>query len=206
MLVLIFGCVERQVPHAGADPVFALVGAHAVLPCAGCHGLGTPERLPTDCASCHAPPDPGHHPGDPCDACHTPSGWAAVATTDPTTIPTDEPSEHPPTGPDALCWDCHEEDRKSADHYTDPDRWDCAPCHLQTSWDAGQVEHPVRTPHGGADASTGVVACASCHPSGPPAYVCSDCHASIFPHYGAASAPGPAADLACLGCHPTGIE
>lgn len=187
-------CVEKVVPHAGEDPVFALDGAHATLPCASCHGEATPRELPTACSACHVEdlPGPDHFWGQECARCHVTSSWAEVETT----TPPPTTSGHPETPPDALCMDCHEVDRRSPTHYTDPEPWDCAPCHQQSGWSDAPIAHPARTPHGGSGA------CEGCHPASPPAFVCSSCHAAIFPHFGGASAPGAAADATCLGCHP----
>lgn len=207
---LLIGCVGTVVPHGGPEPSFPLVGAHARAPCAACHGAGTPHALPGACAACHADdvPAPDHNPGQDCGVCHDPEGWAggaappqATSPAPPTVpAPTTTVFEHVYTPPDQPCADCHEADRLSSSHFTSPEPWDCGPCHAQSAWSDGPIVHPARTPHG-----SGVVACADCHPAKPPAAVCSDCHADIFPHYGGATEPGPAADATCLGCHPAAM-
>lgn len=199
-------CVGTTVPHGGSNPAFPLTGAHALAPCAACHGEGTPHTLPDACSACHADdvPSPTHNPGQDCGLCHEPAGW--TWTVSPTTVPGTEPTEpgsntsgfvHPYTPPETGCAECHEPDRLSTSHFTAPVPWDCGPCHSQTAWSDSPVVHPVRTPHG-----DGVLACSDCHPAGPPVAVCSDCHAAIFPHFGGANTPGPAADSTCLSCHP----
>lgn len=222
--VFVVEACKKRLPHGGEDPLYPLRGLHAAVPCEGCHGPGTPSSLPITCIECHVDdrPAPDHHPGQDCAQCHTEAGWdVGVTPTETGTLPptgetglTTEPTDiHASLPADQLCWDCHEVDRKDATHYADPDpllTWDCGPCHATTGWLDDLVLHPARTPHGtysGGQAQpegSWVVACATCHPSSLDQFDCSTCHASIFPHYGDAQKPGPAADASCLICHENG--
>jgi len=229
-------CGSKEVPHAGENPLYSLSGAHKGLPCEDCHGpltgCNSPQKLPTQCISCHqqdTPVDATHSAaiGQDCISCHDTTSWTDQSTTAPPeetgsppdtdtdtdtqTDPTD-PFVHPDVDPNEVCWDCHESVRPE-NHHDNPEKWDCGPCHDQVDfYDSNHIEHPVRTPHGekahGLEqpASAWVVACDGCHPSSPPAYVCSDCHEAIFPHtaYGGPATGGAAADQTCLGCHPIG--
>ncbi|MCB9696895.1 MAG: hypothetical protein H6738_08980 [Alphaproteobacteria bacterium] len=216
---------SKRLPHGGDNPLYPLIGNHAAVPCEGCHGPGTPQTLPTACIDCHDDdrPAPSHYPGQDCAECHTPEGWLVGVTTVPTTgetgittpTHTGETTGHPTVAPDQLCWDCHETDRKDDTHYKDATvaakSWDCGPCHTQkTGWLDGLVQHPARTPHASYVANaetprnTWVVACDTCHPDSLATFDCERCHTAIYPHYGDASKPGPAANASCLGCHPYG--
>jgi len=223
---VVVGCSSKEVPHSGENPLYSLTGAHQGLPCEECHGpltgCNSPQKLPTQCIACHASdvPEPDHYTGQDCVGCHTTTAWGELATTpytgetgtgpvtDPQTVDTTGPFVHDPEDPNEVCWDCHEQDRP-ADHSVSPEKWDCGPWHDQVAWSDPQTDHPVRTPHGekkhGLEqpADQWVVACEGCHPSSPPAFVCSDCHGDIFPHttFGGPAAPGAAADQTCLGCH-----
>ena len=70
------------------DAGFALAGAHAKVPCAGCHdadrraGEEAARRqpgssAPRDCAGCHEDPHTGAL-GSGCTSCHSPAGWQAT--------------------------------------------------------------------------------------------------------------------------------
>lgn len=220
------GSCSKRLPHGGEDPLYPLRGLHAAVPCEGCHGPGTPKELPTACIDCHNQdkPSPDHHPNVNCGNCHTEYGWdvgvgTATGETGLPTIITDTDTQttttstHPPFPPDEPCWDCHEDERKDADHYTDPDPllwWDCGSCHELDSWADHPIVHPARTPHGTYSAGTPtepsqwVVACADCHVTSYAESDCSTCHLDIFPHYGDAQEPGSIADASCLVCHEYG--
>jgi hypothetical protein len=73
------------VDHATLGNGFDLLGAHAVAPCASCHGipgyalLFPPPAGPNDCLACHQTDFASAHSGSgyptDCAACHTVSGW-----------------------------------------------------------------------------------------------------------------------------------
>lgn len=212
-LILAAACSSPQVPHAGDNPLFALEGAHALLPCATCHGPGTPTAQPTDCIGCHDAdrPTPDHYAGEDCVGCHTAVAWTDIigsqppdtgttptdTDTTPTDTDTDVPFEHPATDETTLCGTCHEADRKDADHYPESD---CAVCHTPEAGFASPTGiHPVIVPH----EADQIHVCSECHPGGDTTdFDCGTCHSAIFPHYAPANAPGDAANAACLGCHP----
>jgi hypothetical protein len=226
----------RYLPHGGSKPLFPLLGQHAFVPCEGCHGPGKPQEEPTACIDCHNAdrPSPNHHPGENCAECHTEEGWdvgvdthTGVTTPTPThtgTVITTDPI-HDALGPEQLCWECHETDREAgppttalslAGHYSDPVAeqytwWDCGPCHETDTWTNAAYDHPCRTPHGSlahpTDPAAWVVACADCHTGGDTSVTdCVTCHATIFPHFGVASAAdvGPTGTECTAACHPTG--
>ncbi len=223
----------KLLPHGGEKPTYPLVGRHAFVPCEGCHGPGTPQPESKVCIECHNQdrPSPNHNPGQNCgDAgCHTPDGWlygvvdtghtGGVTPHTGTPEHTGTPPDpiHDALAPDQLCWECHEVDRKDPLHYADPAQpaehaWDCGPCHGTRDWATELFGHPCRTPHGSKSSpplapADWVVACADCHTGGNTAVTdCVTCHATIFPHYGVASAGdvGPTGTECTAACHPTG--
>ena len=64
--------------HVFSD--FPLLGAHARVDCAGCHGTTHQYRgTPRDCAACHAAKDPHRGQlGRACQTCHTTDAWKPV--------------------------------------------------------------------------------------------------------------------------------
>jgi hypothetical protein len=64
---------------------FPLDGAHAPVPCAGCHGGGADSLIfvtaPPACAACHEAEDPhgGQFPGRSCDRCHSTAAFTIGA-------------------------------------------------------------------------------------------------------------------------------
>lgn len=117
---------------------------------------------------------------------------------------TDPAFDHSGLAPDTQCQTCHEKDRDTPDHN---EGWDCSPCHTPTAWDDRPVQHPIRTPHGVDE----IVACADCHPSGPPAADCVTCHLPdklSTQHYTVSPNPDPDDSQfpgTCIdACHPTG--
>ncbi len=210
------GCQGKQLAHTGENPTYPLRGLHAAAPCVGCHGEGTPGKLPTACIDCHDDdrPDANHHVGQDCYGCHVEDGWDIVETTTPTgdtgtpTDPTPTPGfDHSGLPSTQLCWDCHEVDRKDAAHYADADpllSWDCQGCHTATAWDWEPIVHPTRIPHGGRNSSdcgptepsTWAVGCDGCHPNGTDTFVCFACHVDVH--------EGNYGEDFCLGCHTNG--
>lgn len=149
----------------------------------------------------------------PSDTGTTPSTPSSETGTPPTTGETGiEEFEHAVIDEGTLCWNCHENDRKDALHYGDPDptrAWDCGPCHNTVSWSDGAWQHPVKTPHGTSSSLTPtspsdwIVACSACHtePADFAQFECLACHVAedpnFVPHYNAA-------DDECLACHASG--
>jgi hypothetical protein len=151
-------CTKR-LPHGGEEPVYPLRGLHAAVPCEGCHGPGTPQKLPNLCIDCHEDdrPDPDHYVAQNCSPCHTEDGWHLVdpTTTRDTAVPPTPTGDTGPTittppdpnhegiTPDMLCMLCHEVDRPatptpgSPTHYyneVEARRSDCGPCHGLRDW------------------------------------------------------------------------
>ncbi|MEQ1569252.1 MAG: hypothetical protein ABMA64_26685 [Myxococcota bacterium] len=236
-LVGVLSCTQL-IPHGGKNPEFRLLGKHTGLACESCHGASrgcdrAPTALATACIDCHTEdrPDPNHHSGVDCANCHVEDGWEIIVTyttptptppdsgtpigTDTATTPTTIP-EHQGLSDSQVCMQCHEPDRSSLDHYTDPDpllTWDCGPCHTLRDWAEDTYEHPARTPHGTytdnaatpiEDPALWVVACVTCHPTELTSYDCETCHYDIYPHYGDSQKPGPASNAACMVCHIAG--
>ncbi|GMV39093.1 MAG: hypothetical protein AMXMBFR64_08090 [Myxococcales bacterium] len=64
----------RGLPPAHEPSGWPLVGKHAPVACADCHGTDLGRRVETACASCHADPHAGRFGGD-CARCHDERGW-----------------------------------------------------------------------------------------------------------------------------------
>ncbi len=113
-------------PHALTD--FALQGAHAAVPCAGCHKPGRKYReQPSGCVDCHADDEPHDgRLGRDCGGCHAVQGWERVR------------FEHSKTSfaltgrhADATCDACHMGNRY------DGTPAQCAACHTPDDVHAG---------------------------------------------------------------------
>lgn len=77
LLASLFGIPPHQVAFPPGSPgavhaFYPLVGAHAALDCAACHGSGQYAGTPTICSSCHSQDTPPNHFIGECSACHTP--------------------------------------------------------------------------------------------------------------------------------------
>ena len=215
------GCKGKEVAHSGESPLYPLRGEHVAVACAACHGPGTPGAISSACIDCHEADRPGsdHYAGQDCVSCHTEYGWWDVDTlVTPTGTTGDTGTTEPtPTGFDhsglpetQLCWDCHEEDRKDANHYADAAQdpafwWDCSGCHFPApGWLTDVNVHPVRLPHGSTtdpcDAptpeNTWLTGCLGCHPTpgSYTTYVCfGACHVGVH--------DGSYSEDICTTCH-----
>lgn len=189
------GCAACHSPQGWSDVSgfdhaatgFALVGAHARVACASCHGdagrgPGRFEGLATSCRGCHADESPhgDQFRGQECTACHGNATWgttpnfshartgfaltgahASIACA----------SCHPGSGPrrqfegvaHASCNTCHEDAHEGAFGS------DCATCHTTTGWpqmsasfDADRFDHEAHTGFALVGAH-GRIECRSCH-------------------------------------------
>lgn len=190
--------------HAFTD--YPLVGAHARVVCAGCHGKAPKYRgTSTNCADCHGKTDPHRSQlGRNCQGCHGVEGWKQL-----------KPFDHQKTGftltgahANVRCLSCHVAQRWKglgtscgACHAKDDAHKgargpDCATCHNSSDWKSTRFDHSATGfPLIGAHAATG---CATCH--GPnnavkkPARTCNGCHVRDDVHKGQNGAT-------CENCH-----
>ena len=181
--------------HAFSD--FPLLGAHARVDCAGCHGKTHNYRgTAHDCAACHAAKDPHRGQlGRACQTCHTPAAWKPVT----------GGFNHAATGfaltgahRATTCMGCHAGQRWKGlptscvschakdDAHKGSRGTQCAQCHTTTGWKEATFDHattgfPLIGGH--AEAS-----CASCHGVGntirKPSQTCFTCHARDDTHKG----------------------
>ena len=107
----------------------------------------------TDCQSCHNNQRPANHFSGQCSLCHTPTAWANAVFNHQAVGATD-------------CISCHI-NRRPANHFDGQ----CSTCHTTSAWLPANFNHTFPMNHHGAN---GV--CATCHPSGPPAWTCFNCH------------------------------
>jgi len=147
-----FSWSPARIRHARFWP---LRGAHATADCSGCHAGGRYGGTPTTCAECHATqaaavtePDHRELVSEPCETCHTESGWAPTRA-----------GWHEAYFPIArgdhrglACADCHAGGSLAA--------VTCTACHAHTRARMDS-EHDDRTGYQYEDA-----ACLGCHPRG----------------------------------------
>lgn len=107
----------------------------------------------TNCQSCHNNQRPANHFSGQCSLCHTPTSWANAVFNHQAVGATD-------------CVSCHI-NRRPANHFDGQ----CSTCHTTSAWLPANFNHTFPMNHHGAN---GV--CATCHPSGPPAWTCFNCH------------------------------
>jgi hypothetical protein len=205
---------------------FPLVGGHAGVPCASCHGSGHYQGLPSTCVSCHQDDysrttNPNHASSSfplSCDDCHTIDDWR------PATFDHDL-SRFPLTGAhvQADCAACHVGGRFTgtptdcdACHQSDYDRTtnpnhrasafptECEGCHETDAWrparfDHGRTRFPLTGAHRGAP-------CTGCHAGGRYSGTPTDCFAchqddyngTVNPNHRSAGLPAQ-----CQACHST---
>ena len=163
---------------------YALLGAHATLPCTACHINNVFKGTPAQCYSCHAADfnnsnNPPHVklglPRD-CAICHSTSDWT-VATFDHTLY-----AHYPLTGKHATvpcaqchtnnnynntptdCYSCHKADFQGTNnppHVSGGFPTDCSLCHTTSGWTTSTFDHSkTKFPLTGAHTT---VACAQCH-------------------------------------------
>lgn len=174
-----------------AEAGFALVGAHAVVPCDVCHTRR--DDAPPDfatastCQSCHADDSPHGRQFDgpdgtaACADCHATDAWSAAAFDHDARTgfaltgahaaaecascharPADASAAWSFAGLEATCASCHADDSPHAGQFDGPDGVaDCATCHDTAAFTLARFDHE-RTAFPLAGAHASV-ACASCH-------------------------------------------
>ncbi len=185
---LLLGCGRIEVARGGH---FGLLGQHAELGCADCHGEA-PGPLPSSCDGCHEAQRPAVHlPGD-CAPCHTEAGWQGGRLAHASFPLTGGHRDlacaachlSEPWGRDPACEACHEADRPSPH-----DPASCVGCHGIDSW--LDVDHDFFPLVGGH-----AISCGACHADGYEGAdpTCASCHAGDLP-------PGHFQG-GCGACHP----
>ena len=206
--------------------MFKLTGAHAILPCASCHGNGVFQGLQTQCVSCHlrqytTATNPVHTPSafpQDCQTCHTTTAWQPAGfdhskTQFPllgahATVPCASCHKNGIyVGTSTLCDACHETDFVSTTnpaHVAGGFPRQCEVCHSVTDWQSAHFDHSKTAfPLTGAHASQ---PCTACHANnvfvGTPTD-CYSCHANDFGH--ATDPPHVAGGFShiCTTCHTT---
>lgn len=176
--------------HPTVAQGFALVGAHAALPCSACH-TATLDPLfqpagQDDCLTCHASDAaaaPVDHSAFPttCTTCHTTDAWpgatgdhvllsggfplrGAHTALDCQTCHTGAGFDLPwtPTGPDD-CQSCHAADAAAAtpSHAGFPAT--CTTCHSESAWPGAVVDHPAVSGGFALVGTHATLACETCH-------------------------------------------
>jgi hypothetical protein len=163
---------REQFNHA--DSNYPLRGAHASVPCEGCHVAGKPWREAAhDCIACHRKEDPHDGKlGRECAVCHEPGAWEHVSYDhEKTAFPLHERhaevacvschfgNRYKDTPRE--CVSCHEPD--DVHHGERGPR--CADCHTTRGWKNAKFDHKRET----GFALEGVherIACNDCHRSG----------------------------------------
>ncbi len=165
---------------------FPLMGAHAAVPCTGCHRGNQFKGTPTQCIGCHqgdfnATTDPAHVAGGfstACASCHTMSAWRP-ATFDHNTTPFVLTGAHIAVpcvachtgnrfkGTPTDCVGCHQADYNGTTnpvHASAGIPTTCATCHSTQAWQPATFDHSnTGFPLTGAHTT---VACNLCHASG----------------------------------------
>jgi len=192
--------------HSQTD--FALTGAHATAPCAGCHKQGAKYRAATRaCFDCHRNDDAHAGKfGKDCASCHDASGWGKARFDHGKTkfALRDRHAEIPCAschagnryaGTPMQCVSCHAPD----DVHRGSRGADCASCHNSASWKGTKFDHLKETKFAltGAHAS---LPCQGCHKTAnlkdPLPKDCLGCHQAEDAH---ATRFG----TACEQCHST---
>jgi Ni/Fe-hydrogenase subunit HybB-like protein len=153
---------EWRLVELGTHPV-ELVGGHAQADCSGCHqDAGFGQKVSTECADCHQPPDNDHY-GPVCQDCHTPAAFQEARLPD-HPVPLEGHHESAPCAgchadaepaPEYACGDCHE---RPENHLPG----DCTLCHTPHGWArsiAFVVDLTPPIPHG----LEGQESCLTCH-------------------------------------------
>jgi hypothetical protein len=206
---------------------FALVGAHATLPCTACHVGGQFTGAPIDCYGCHAKDfkatqNPSHiaagFPTD-CSICHNSSNWTQVnfdhsrftkfpLTGAHITVPCSTCHiNNQFAGTPTDCYSCHAKDYNGT---TNPNHkaagfpTDCSVCHTTTSWAGATFDHS-KTPFPLTGAHV-TVPCSSCHINGQFAGTPTDCASCHIKDYNGTTNPNHKAagfPTDCSICHTT---
>ncbi|RMF58017.1 MAG: hypothetical protein D6748_09890, partial [Calditrichaeota bacterium] len=181
---------------------FALLGVHASLQCASCHGDNQFTGIPRDCFGCHQEDfnstlTPNHVQGNfptDCALCHNNNGWApADFNHDLTQFPltgahqTIECADCHDGGVfTALptdCFSCHNVDFNNTldpNHVSNNFNHDCTQCHNTTAWTPANFDHAnTQFPLTGAHVP---LECVACHANGydNTPIDCFSCHQTDF--------------------------
>lgn len=203
----------RGFDHAAVAKGFALVGAHAALPCASCHHTGdmAPLFTPTDqndCVTCHRADFQRAHSGTSfpttCLSCHDVNSWKNVGKFDHALTGFQLQGAHA----SLACSSCHASDGTSllfpkptsqqdcvACHQADYNKehagsgfpTTCLSCHNQSSWGDATVDHAALSGGFQLLGAHTTLQCTACH--AVPGY------ALLFPK--------PAGQNDCVTCHQT---
>jgi len=132
---------------AHARTGFALLGAHARVGCADCHGDGSPNAAASgECIDCHASDDPHRNQlGDACDDCHNTTEWFRTSFRHGQTgfvlegvhraAACDDCHATGFAGTPDDCERCHRTEAPGDALHRDPLTRDCSQCHRPTNWD-----------------------------------------------------------------------
>jgi len=214
-----------NLPPAHSPAGWPLVGEHAGVSCADCHGPSLTAKVQTACASCHEDVHKGRF-GSKCESCHDEGGWKKIKLAgfdhDKTRYPLEGRHEqvrcekcHRPTGgkttyrglPFDRCERCHKPYHKES--FAAADARECEACHTVQGFSPStftSAEHARARFH--LEGSHLAVPCESCHVRSPPAPTplavgvkrCDECHAD--PHGGQFAAQ-MADGKSCAACHST---
>jgi hypothetical protein len=188
---------------------YPLTGLHAPVKCEKCH-TPAPDGLPRytglifdRCAACHADVHKGAF-SNPCQSCHTTSGWKKIVTTKVEELFDHSKTKYPLTGkhaqvgcsachangdfkkelPFAKCTDCHHPDPHSGQFAKRAEAGECSACHTVQGWkpslftvkEHATSAYPLQEKHA-------TVPCEKCHlPAGKATLYkvkfanCTDCH------------------------------
>jgi hypothetical protein len=203
---------------------FPLVGGHAGVPCAGCHGSGQYQGLPSACVSCHQEDynrttNPNHVASSfplSCADCHTIDGWRpATFDHDLSRFPLTGAHVQPDcaachvggqfTGTPTDCHACHQDDY---DRTTNPNHralafpTECQGCHETDAWQPARFDHNrTRFPLNGAHRG---VPCTRCHAGGRYSRTPTDCYACHQDDYNRTANPNHRSagfPTQCRACH-----
>jgi hypothetical protein len=186
--------VPEQFKHAQTD--YPLNGAHAAVPCSGCHVAGKAWRdVQRQCVGCHGKEDPHQgRLGRDCASCHDDGAWRHVSYDhDKTQFPLRD--EHARIACAAChfgnryrdtpreCVSCHAPD----DVHRGERGPRCAQCHSTKSWKTSKFDHEKETGFALLGAHN-QIACNDCHRSGnlkdKIPKDCAGCHRGEEPHAG----------------------
>ncbi len=193
---------------------FPLTGSHAQVECGKCHRATGPQQsvqftgVPSaSCSSCHSDPHAGKFK-NPCESCHTTTGWSAGAASrfDHRTTNFPLKGKHATV----LCAKCHggaatgkerfriREFQRCADCHRDPHRGrfvpagssvPCEQCHVETGWKTG--------PAGTFDHDKTRFALRGKHQTG----ACDGCHGPVRSGAESKSIARRQLSYACNDCH-----
>ncbi len=181
--------------HAASSDGFNLLGAHAALDCASCHGP-PPDLVPLfdptsdqDCFACHQPDYDEQHGGSgfptTCLTCHGTDSWDATAFDHAVSSggfnllgahevldcaschgpPPDLVPLFDPTD-DQDCYACHQPDYQ-AQHAADGFPFTCATCHNVEDWENAAFDHATSANGFALVGAHAPLPCAACHAPPP---------------------------------------